>query len=101
MNNDEDFQVCREKHLQRFQLNKVVFYSTAASLSEQWFLFLQTTEFKITKENQSKRIIFHFAENAGKRAGSEEKISQFRSSFPFFPTVLSRGQKVDMSFFET
>lgn len=31
MNNDEDLQVCGEKHLQRFQLNKVVFYTTAAS----------------------------------------------------------------------
>lgn len=39
-----------------FCLIKLCFTLQLPALSEQWFLFLQTTEFKVTKENQSKRI---------------------------------------------
>ena len=75
-----------------FCLMKLCLYTRAASPVRTMIFILTNYKFKITKENQSKRIIFQFAENAYRRIGSEPKISYVRYSFSILPTVLGIGQ---------
>lgn len=90
MNNDEDFQVCREKHLQRFQLNKVVFYATAASpVGTMVPIF---TNYRV-QNYQSKRIIFHFAEKQVREQAPNRKFFSLGPAFQSYPQFLAEVRK--------